>query len=111
MTLQEAIDLIRPGVQPVSGIWADIGAGTGMFTQALAESLKGSRGSGGSRGSRGSRGNRGIGGNGGYFDRLSARSIDALHWSGEDCIVIPKSRYGEKVRAVRRSSFAKATAD
>lgn len=39
MTLHEAVELIRPGVVPVSGIWADIGAGTGMFTKALMEIL------------------------------------------------------------------------
>jgi trans-aconitate methyltransferase len=39
MTLQEAIDLIRPGVEPTRGTWADIGAGTGMFTLALMEIL------------------------------------------------------------------------
>ena len=40
MTLQEAIDLIRPGINPSSGTWADIGAGTGLFTQALMEILE-----------------------------------------------------------------------
>jgi SAM-dependent methyltransferase len=35
MTLTEAIDLIRPAVVPLSGVWADIGAGTGLFTEAL----------------------------------------------------------------------------
>lgn len=39
MTLHEAIDLIRKGVVPSSGTWADIGAGTGMFTLALMEIL------------------------------------------------------------------------
>ena len=39
MTLQEAIDLIQPGVKPTHGTWADIGAGTGMFTLALMEIL------------------------------------------------------------------------
>ncbi len=39
MTLLEATDLIRPGVSPASGTWADIGAGTGLFTQALMEIL------------------------------------------------------------------------
>ena len=39
MTLQEAIELIRPGVEPNHGTWADIGAGTGMFTLALMEIL------------------------------------------------------------------------
>ena len=40
MFLQEAIDLIRPGVIPASGTWADIGAGTGLFTEALMEILE-----------------------------------------------------------------------
>jgi ubiquinone/menaquinone biosynthesis C-methylase UbiE len=35
MTLTEAIHFIRPGIQPANGIWADIGAGTGLFTMAL----------------------------------------------------------------------------
>ena len=35
MTLTEAIDLIRPSIVPSSGVWADIGAGTGLFTEAL----------------------------------------------------------------------------
>jgi SAM-dependent methyltransferase len=39
MTLQEAIDLIRPAVVPPSGTWADIGAGTGLFTEALMSIL------------------------------------------------------------------------
>lgn len=40
MTLTEAVDLIRPGVMPNSGTWADIGAGTGLFTEALMEILE-----------------------------------------------------------------------
>lgn len=40
MTLHEAIDLIRPGVKSTSGTWADIGAGTGLFTEALTEILE-----------------------------------------------------------------------
>lgn len=40
MTLHEAINLIRPGVIPPSGTWADIGAGTGLFTEALMEILE-----------------------------------------------------------------------
>lgn len=40
MTLQEAIDLIRRGIQNTSGTWADIGAGTGVFTLALMEILE-----------------------------------------------------------------------
>src|SRR5688572_22774548 len=43
MTLQEAIDLIHPGIIPASGIWADIGAGTGVFTNALLEILTGGK--------------------------------------------------------------------
>ena len=39
MTLQEAISFIRPGVHPTSGTWADIGAGTGLFTLALMQIL------------------------------------------------------------------------
>ena len=39
MTLPEAIDFIRPGINPTSGTWADIGAGTGLFTLALMEIL------------------------------------------------------------------------
>jgi ubiquinone/menaquinone biosynthesis C-methylase UbiE len=39
MTLHEAIDLIRPGITPNSGTWADIGAGTGLFTSALLKIL------------------------------------------------------------------------
>ena len=39
MTLKEAIDLIRPGIIPAYGTWADIGAGTGLFTMALLEIL------------------------------------------------------------------------
>ena len=39
MGLEEAIELIRTGIQGLSGSWADIGAGTGMFTRALAEIL------------------------------------------------------------------------
>ncbi len=40
MTLYEAINLIRPGVIPLTGTWADIGAGTGLFTEALMEILE-----------------------------------------------------------------------
>ena len=40
MTLQEAIAFIRPGIQLPSGTWADIGAGTGLFSQALMHILK-----------------------------------------------------------------------
>lgn len=40
MTLPDAIDLIRNGVKPTRGTWADIGAGTGMFTLALMEIME-----------------------------------------------------------------------
>ena len=40
MTLKEAIELIRPGVRQEAKIWADIGAGTGMFTMALMDILE-----------------------------------------------------------------------
>ena len=40
MTTEEAIALIKPGIRHAIGTWADIGAGTGMFTQALAEVLE-----------------------------------------------------------------------
>jgi len=39
MDLNDAIKLIRPAVLPASGTWADIGAGTGMFTEALMSIL------------------------------------------------------------------------
>ena len=39
MTISEAISLIRPGIHPTSGRWADIGAGSGVFTQALMQLL------------------------------------------------------------------------
>jgi SAM-dependent methyltransferase len=39
MTLSEAVQLIRHGIHPLNGTWADIGAGTGMFTLALMEIL------------------------------------------------------------------------
>ncbi|HEX5111717.1 MAG TPA: class I SAM-dependent methyltransferase [Saprospiraceae bacterium] len=39
VTLHEAIELIYQGVEPPMGVWADIGAGTGMFTLALMEIL------------------------------------------------------------------------
>ena len=34
-----ALDLIRAGVTSTGGIWADLGAGSGVFTRALAELL------------------------------------------------------------------------
>ena len=40
MNLQEAINLIRPGIKSVNGIWADIGAGTGVFTKAMMHILQ-----------------------------------------------------------------------
>ena len=39
MTLYEAVELIRKGIEPPRGTWADIGAGTGMFTLAMMEIL------------------------------------------------------------------------
>lgn len=39
MTEKDAIGLIERGVPDESAIWADIGAGTGMFTQALCAIL------------------------------------------------------------------------
>jgi SAM-dependent methyltransferase len=39
MNLTDAISLISSGVPPKARIWADIGAGTGMFTRALGELL------------------------------------------------------------------------
>ena len=36
MELEEMINLIRPGVDQSGGVWADLGAGTGNFTRALA---------------------------------------------------------------------------
>jgi len=41
MENQEAIDLLRDAVGKSTGIWADLGAGTGTFTLALAELLRG----------------------------------------------------------------------
>lgn len=35
MTTQEAINLIQDGVPEEGGVWADLGAGSGTFTQAL----------------------------------------------------------------------------
>ena len=39
MEIQEAVDLLRDAVGDSTGIWADLGAGTGTFTLALAELL------------------------------------------------------------------------
>ena len=39
METQEAVDLLRDAVGERTGIWADLGAGTGTFTLALAELL------------------------------------------------------------------------
>lgn len=39
MSHEEAISLIRSGIDPPTGTWADIGAGTGAFTEALKEIL------------------------------------------------------------------------
>jgi len=39
MRLVQAIELIKSAVHPNTEVWADIGAGTGMFTQALMEVL------------------------------------------------------------------------
>ncbi|MDZ4747919.1 MAG: class I SAM-dependent methyltransferase [Saprospiraceae bacterium] len=40
MTFSEAVDLIRPGIIPARGIWADIGAGSGLFSKAMMEILE-----------------------------------------------------------------------
>jgi len=39
MTEAQAIELIRPGVERTPGVWADLGAGTGMFTEVLRSLL------------------------------------------------------------------------
>lgn len=39
MTLAQAIALIRPAVDQHGGTWADLGAGNGLFTRALASLL------------------------------------------------------------------------
>lgn len=40
MTLTEAVEFVRPGITPgVNECWADLGAGTGTFTRALAHLL------------------------------------------------------------------------
>jgi ubiquinone/menaquinone biosynthesis C-methylase UbiE len=40
LTLQEAIAFIRPAITDTDGVWADIGAGTGTFTEALFQLLE-----------------------------------------------------------------------
>ena len=37
MNVEDAADLIRPAVTSDGGIWADLGAGKGLFTRALAQ--------------------------------------------------------------------------
>lgn len=39
MHLQEAIQLVQSGINNLNGTWADLGAGTGLFTQALGAIL------------------------------------------------------------------------
>lgn len=39
MRVEDAIALIRPAVVMHEGIWADLGAGTGLFTRALVHVL------------------------------------------------------------------------
>lgn len=39
MTLTEAVELIGPALDRTGGTWADFGAGTGLFTRALAQLL------------------------------------------------------------------------
>jgi SAM-dependent methyltransferase len=39
MEISEAVDLIRDAVGDSRGVWADLGAGTGTFTRALARTL------------------------------------------------------------------------
>jgi trans-aconitate methyltransferase len=39
MTPSEAVDLLAPAISTRGGIWADLGAGEGTFTRALAELL------------------------------------------------------------------------
>jgi ubiquinone/menaquinone biosynthesis C-methylase UbiE len=45
MEIHEAVDLLRDAVGKSTGNWADLGAGTGTFTLALAELLGGHAGS------------------------------------------------------------------
>lgn len=39
MNHTDHVRLLRPGVRPAGGVWADLGAGSGAFTLALAELL------------------------------------------------------------------------
>jgi len=39
MTPSEAVDLLKPAISTRGGVWADLGAGEGTFTRALAELL------------------------------------------------------------------------
>jgi ubiquinone/menaquinone biosynthesis C-methylase UbiE len=39
MTRADHVELIRPGLSGVGGTWADLGAGAGVFTRALASVL------------------------------------------------------------------------
>ena len=39
MTHEEAVDFLRNGVESERGIWLDLGAGSGVFSKALAELL------------------------------------------------------------------------
>ncbi len=43
MTIPEAVDFIRAGVPPQAGVWADLGAGAGLFTLALQSLLPGGK--------------------------------------------------------------------
>ena len=40
MSHEEAVDFLAPAGIPTGGVWADIGAGTGIFTLALAEIIQ-----------------------------------------------------------------------
>ena len=37
MNHKDHVDLLQGGIQPLGGLWADLGAGTGAFTLALAD--------------------------------------------------------------------------
>jgi SAM-dependent methyltransferase len=39
VTLDDAIELLRPAIDPAASTWADLGAGVGTFTEALASIL------------------------------------------------------------------------